>query len=447
VAIQLGARHATLNQHRARHDRLTGLPNRVELSERLGFELAERPGSPIAVLVLDLNGFNEVNDTLGLSQGDALLREVAARLRAGVDPDDLVARLAGDEFAVLTRRLADGGAECARAMLAALAAPVRLADLDLDIRASIGIACYPRDASSVEVLLVRAGVALHSAQARHEPWARFDDTLDRRSPERLALAAHLRHGIDSGELKLQYQPKLDLRNGSISGVEALVRWHHPERGVLMPEQFIGLAERTGLVRPLTYWALGEAVAQQRRWAARGLELAVAVNLSVRSLTPELPDDIARLTMDHPGVQLELELTESTMLEAVSDGLPVLEALADLGVRIAVDDFGTGYASFAYLKRLPVSQIKIDRAFVTAMDTDRGDAEIVRATISIGRHLGLDVVAEGVESTAVLQELRSLGCAFAQGYAVAKPMDAEPVAEFAASAPFRGLGVNPDASPL
>jgi diguanylate cyclase (GGDEF)-like protein len=431
AAIQLGARHATVNHHRARHDTLTGLPNRVQLTDRLADELARRPQAAIAVVLLDLDGFNEVNDTLGLAQGDALLRHVAARLRAETPPADMVARLGGDEFAVLTRRAGDA-APLAESVLATLRAPVRLQGLDLDVRASAGVACHPRDGDDAESLLVHAAMALHLAQERGRPWASYDRALDRDRPERMALAAELRHAIDAGELLLHYQPKLDLRTGRVDSVEALVRWRHPLRGLLLPTEFIALAEHTGLVRPLTDWALAEAVSQQRRWAETGLDLAVAVNVSARALAPDLPRAIARLLDAHPGVRLELEVTESATLEDSPDGLAILDELARLGVRLAVDDFGTGYASLAYLKRLPIDEIKIDRDFVTAMDADRGDLAIVRATIDIGRHLGLDVVAEGVESSDVLAELQALGCAFAQGFAVARPMAAGEMATFAAS---------------
>jgi diguanylate cyclase (GGDEF)-like protein len=427
VAIGLGAHQATLNQYRARHDRLTGLPNRVQLQERLGAELG-RDG-PVAVLLLGLDGFNEVNDTLGLDQGDALLCEVAERLRAAAQPEDLIARFGGDEFALLTPRARDvaEAERLAHRLREALRPPARIQGVDLDVRATVGIALHPRDGDTVELLLIRAGMAQHSAKEDGRTAAVYDHARDDHSPERLALSAELRHGIEAGELELHYQPKLDLRTGAIDGVEALVRWRHPVRGLLMPDHFMGLAERTGLVRPLTRWTLGEATAQQERWAARGVRLGVAVNISARALTAELPHAVAELASAHPGTRLEVELTETMMLGSTPESLAIIEALAALGVRLAVDDFGTGYASMAYLKRLPVQEIKIDRGFVTAMDVDPGDRAIVRATIDLARRLGLDVVAEGVESDGVLDELRALGCQFAQGYAVGRPMAADEVA--------------------
>ena len=433
AAIQLGARQARINEHRARHDGLTGLANRVQLQERLTavLERAQRRGETVAVLLLGLDAFNEVNQTLGHGYGDALLREVAERLAAVAQrqEQELVARFGGDEFAVVTRPLRDDGEaqRLADELLEALRPQAHLGGVDLDVRATVGIACHPRDGDDAELLLVRAAMALHAGKAAAEPVITYDHESDHHSPERLALAAELRHAIEADELILSYMPKLDLRTGAITGVEALVRWQHPHRGLLMPDQFIGLAERTGLVRPLTRWTLEEAADQQMRWTAEGLDLTIAVNISARALTPDLPGAVAALVTSHPGARLEIELTETLMLEGASDAMRVVDALAALGLRLAVDDFGTGYASLSYLKRLPVREVKIDRGFVTAMDTDEGDRAIVRATVELGRRLGLDVVAEGVESERVLDTLRALGCHYAQGFAVGRPMDANALA--------------------
>jgi len=436
AAIQLGARQAKINQHRARHDPLTGLPNRVLLQERVAASLAQarRRGETVAVLLLGLDAFNEVNQTLGHGYGDALLREVARRLDAAGRDQDLVARFGGDEFAVLTRPLAgiDEAERLAHDLLEALRPQAHLGGIALDVRATVGIAVHPRDGDDAELLLVRAAMALHAGKQDGRPVLVYDHASDDHTPERLALAGELRHAIEAGELLLSYQPKLDLRTGAITGVEALVRWRHPQRGVLMPDQFIGLAERTGLVRPLTHWTLEEAADQQMRWSAQGVDLTIAVNISARALTPDLPGAVAALVTSHPGARLEIELTETLMIEGASDAMAVVDALAATGVRLAVDDFGTGYSSLAYLKHLPVRELKIDRGFVTAMDTDAGDRAIVRATVDLGRRLGLDVVAEGVESETVLENLRALGCHFAQGFAVGRPMDADAVVARAAT---------------
>ena len=436
AAIQLGARQAKINQHRARHDPLTGLPNRVLLQERVAASLAQarRRGETVAVLLLGLDAFNEVNQTLGHGYGDLLLREVARRLDEAGRDQDLVARFGGDEFAVLTRPLTgmDEAERLAQKLLEALRPQAHLGGIALDVRATVGIAVHPRDGDDAELLLVRAAMALHAGKQDGRPVLVYDHASDDHTPERLALAGELRHAIEAGQLLLSYQPKLDLRTGAITGVEALVRWRHPQRGVLMPDQFIGLAERTGLVRPLTHWTLEEAADQQMRWSAQGVDLTIAVNISARALTPDLPGAVAALVTSHPGARLEIELTETLMIEGASDAMAVVDALAATGVRLAVDDFGTGYSSLAYLKHLPVRELKIDRGFVTAMDTDAGDRAIVRATVDLGRRLGLDVVAEGVESETVLENLRALGCHFAQGFAVGRPMDADAVVARAAT---------------
>jgi len=436
AAIQLGARQAKINQHRARHDALTGLPNRVLLQERVAASLAQarRRGDTLAVLLLGLDAFNEVNQTLGHGYGDLLLREVARRLDEAGRDQDLVARFGGDEFAVLTGPLTgmDEAERLAHELLEALRPQAHLGGIALDVRATVGIAVHPRDGDDAELLLVRAAMALHAGKQDGRPVLVYDHASDDHTPERLALAGELRHAIEAGELLLSYQPKLDLRTGAITGVEALVRWRHPQRGVLMPDQFIGLAERTGLVRPLTHWTLEEAADQQMRWSAQGVDLTIAVNISARALTPDLPGAVAALVTSHPGARLEIELTETLMIEGASDAMAVVDALAATGVRLAVDDFGTGYSSLAYLKHLPVRELKIDRGFVTAMDTDAGDRAIVRATVDLGRRLGLDVVAEGVESETVLENLRALGCHFAQGFAVGRPMDADAVVARAAT---------------
>jgi diguanylate cyclase (GGDEF)-like protein len=436
VAIQRGSRHAVLNEHRARHDMLTGLANRVHLHDglRATIERALARRELVGVLVLDLDGFKDVNDTLGHHHGDLLLTEVGDRLREATREGDIVARLGGDEFAVVLPGLPEG-ADCvlaAERIAAALERPMRLQGVDLDIRASIGIACYPRDGGGADMLLRHADMAMYAAKEQRSGWAVYHDGLDRHTPERLALVAELRRGIEGGELRLHYQPKLDLLTGRVGSVEALARWLHPHRGLVPPGEFIGLAEHTGLIRPLTSWALGEALAQQQRWAAEGLDLAVAVNVSVRALTPELPGDVAALLAGHPGGRLELEITESTMMANPLEALGVLEQLAGLGVRISVDDFGTGYSSLAYLKRLPVHEIKVDRSFVSGMTVDAGDRAIVRSTIELGRSLGLDVVAEGVESPDVLLVLRGLGCRFAQGFGIARPLPADEVAAWVAA---------------
>jgi diguanylate cyclase (GGDEF)-like protein len=430
IAIERGGREAVINQYQAMHDTLTGLPNRAHLHARLDAALqdARDAGAPVAMLLMDLDGFKEINDTLGHHHGDLLLREVAGRLRGRTRASELVARLGGDEFALLipAPRGVDECVTVAERLLQGLEAPIEIEGIDLDVRASVGIALTAAGDDEVDALLSRADVAMYHAKETGKGWALYDDELNVHTPERLALVADLRRGIERDELILHYQPKVDLASGRLEGVEALVRWCHPERGVLPPGDFVGLAEHTGLVRPLTRWVVREALAQARRWREQGLEATVAVNLSVRALTRELPRDVAALLAEGgtPGEWLELEITETMVMHNPDEALEILQALADLGISLAVDDFGTGYSSLGYLKRLPVREIKIDRSFVTNMDRDDSDRAIVRSTIDLARHLGLRVVAEGVETAEVLRELRELGCASAQGFYFSRPVAAD-----------------------
>jgi diguanylate cyclase (GGDEF)-like protein len=437
AAIQRGGRLAVINAHQAKHDTLTGLPNRAQLHGRLARALAaaEPAGGRVGVLLMDLDGFKEINDTLGHHHGDALLMRVADRLTASTRPGDLVARLGGDEFAVLVPEISEpaDAVAVARRTLEELEGTVHIHGVDLDVRGSVGIACFPDHGSDVDELLSCADMAMYRAKQARTGWALYDAGLNQHTPERLALVSDLRRALERDELALEYQPKVALADGRLCGVEALVRWHHPERGVMAPAEFVGLAEHTGLIRPLTLWVARAALRQARRWRAEGLELRVAINLSVRSLTRDLPADVAALLAEHDasGDELEFEITESMMMANPAEGLDILEQLAALGLRLAVDDFGTGYSSLAYLKRLPVSELKIDRSFVREMDVDDSDRGIVRSTIDLARHLQLDVVAEGVESAATLAELRELGCDYAQGFFISPPLPADAVAAWAA----------------
>ncbi|MGH2968091.1 MAG: putative bifunctional diguanylate cyclase/phosphodiesterase, partial [Solirubrobacteraceae bacterium] len=417
VAIQLGSRQAVINDYEARHDRITGLPNREHLSRAVeaAVDRCGRRGERVGVLLVGLNRFKELNDTLGHRRGDLMLVEVGRRLAALGRPRAEVARLGGDEFAIVLAPV--GGAEAcagvAEEVIAALREPVTIRGVALDIGASVGIACHPEHGASVDALLRHADVALDRAKASHRAWVVYEPGSDERGQEQLALVADLRRAIDDGELVLLFQPQVELATGRLRGVEALLRWHHPERGVLSPEDFIEPAEHTGLIRPLTLWVIRSALAQTDRWRADGLALPVAVNLSVRAITPQLPGNLAGIVDGRPG-GLELEITETVGMEDADAALAVLEQLTTLGIRLSVDDFGTGFSSLAYLKRLPVSAIKIDRSFVIDMGHDADDRAIVRSTIDLARHLGMEAVAEGVETVDALRELRALGCDLAQG---------------------------------
>jgi diguanylate cyclase (GGDEF)-like protein len=421
-------RQADENERLALHDHLTGLPNRSLFLDRLDHALRAcgRTGSGVAVLLMDLDRFKEVNDTLGHHCGDLMLKELARRLSMVVRPADTVARLGGDEFALLLPSVTqpDAGVALAERIALALDDPFVIDGLPLEAEASIGIALYPDHGEDVETLLQRADVAMYMAKETRTHYAVYDAEVDNYRPERLVLVAELRRAIENRELVLHYQPKATLADGEVRGVEALVRWQHPERGLVPPDVFIPVAEHTGLIRPLTFFVVEEALQQCARWREQGFELTVAVNVAMRNiLDEEFPNELERM-LDryrlHPSV-LELELTETSVLADPPRAKEILQRLRDTGVSLAVDDFGTGYASLAYLSELPVDEIKIDRSFVMAMDREEQHARIVRSTIDLGRNLCLSVVAEGVESAEVWNRLAELGCDSAQGYFLARPL--------------------------
>jgi diguanylate cyclase (GGDEF)-like protein len=434
VAIQLGSRQAVINEHEARHDRVTGLSNREDVARVLERALhrAERQHWHVGVLMIGLDRFKEINETLGHRRGDLVLAEVARRLQEVAGPRDVAARLGGDEFALILGRVS-GVEECravAERALASLAAPVIIRGVELDVGAAAGVACHPGHGDVYDALLRHADVALSHAKTARGGTVVYSEAFDEHGVERLTLVADLGRAIDAGELQLVFQPQIELATGRLRAVEALVRWTHPERGELAPEAFIEPAEQTGVIRRLTLWVIRSALAQADRWRAAGLDLRVAVNLSVRSITPELPRDLAVILEGHDAEQLELEITETVGMVDAAGSLAVLEQLTALGVRLAVDDFGTGFSSLAYLKQLPVSAIKIDRSFVMEMDSEASDRAIVRSTVDLARHLGMDVVAEGVESEASMAELRALGCHLAQGFAISPPLGADALAAWA-----------------
>jgi diguanylate cyclase (GGDEF)-like protein len=415
-------RQADENEWQALHDALTGLPNRTLFRDRLRQALAaaRRDGCEAAVMLLDLDRFKEVNDTLGHESGDLLLAELARRLREVVRQSDTIARLGGDEFAVLLPRVwaYTDPVDAAARMTRALDEPFVLQDVPIAVEASIGIAVFPEHGTDVDTLLQRADVAMYAAKGRHSGYAVYDAANDDYSPRRLRLIAELRRAIDEGELIVHYQPKEALATGDVVGAEALVRWKHPERGLLQPADFLPVAQQTNLIKPLTLYVLETALAQCAAWRREGLDLHVAVNLSSRSLLDvDFPADVERLLArwELDGDALELEITETTIMADPLRAAVVLDGLNLLGVRIAIDDFGTGYSSLAYLSGLPVDEIKIDRSFVMTMNESASHAVIVRSTIDLGRNLGLDVVAEGVETADVREALRALGCDAAQGY--------------------------------
>jgi diguanylate cyclase (GGDEF)-like protein len=417
-------------------DSLTGLPNRARFRAAVHEALAERArtGRPVAVLMLDLDRFKHVNDVLGYAMGDRLLVAVAERLRSEMARGDgLVARLGGDEFALL---LHDDDARTARdvaqRLLAAFERPLQLGDQTVDLGAGIGIARWPQDAGDAETLLVRAEIAMYGAKHGSEPVRLYDPGLDSGSTQTLSLLSELRHAIEAGELRLFLQPKVALDSRRLVGAEALVRWQHPQRGLVPPLEFIPFAEQTGFVRKLTQWVFEEAARQWRVLAAAaddGPPLRLSVNLSTRDLMDaELPDRFEAVLRRHgvPESAFCLEITESAIMDDPKRALGTLEALSARGFKLSIDDFGTGYSSLAYLRRLPVDELKIDRSFVQGMQHNAEDAKIVRSTIDLAHNLGLSVVAEGVEHAADLDMLAGLGCDEGQGYHLSRPL---PLAEF------------------
>jgi diguanylate cyclase (GGDEF)-like protein len=411
------------------HDSLTGLGNRAYLQETMA-EVARGFGDDAlaAVMLLDLDRFKEVNDTLGHESGDKLLKQIALRLTGLLGDRGSIYRLGGDEFAILLPELEHIGeaGEVANQILSALEQPFSVGDMKLEVGGSIGVALAPVDGETSTTLLQRADVAMYAAKDARTGWELYAKEQDRYSPRRLALAGDLRHAVEGGELALHYQPKADLGDGRVTGVEALVRWNHPEYGLIAPDDFIPIAEQTGLIRPLTSWVLEEALRQVRDWSGRGMRLGVAVNLSVRSLMDAaLPDEVCgvleRAELDPEA--LTLEITESTIMADPTRAIAILHRLSEHGVALSIDDFGTGYSSLAYLKRLPVNEVKVDRSFVINMARDQDDAVIVRSTVDLARNLGLRVVAEGVEDDVTWERLRSLGCDAVQGYYLARPMPA------------------------
>ncbi|MGZ4461316.1 MAG: EAL domain-containing protein [Gaiellaceae bacterium] len=429
-------KYAALQAHQALHDGLTGLPNRTLFYDRIRQALlaAERDGGRIAVAIMDLDRFKEINDTLGHAAGDHVLREIGRRLQTSLRASDTVARLGGDEYGLLLPKQADSfeTAHLMEKLVAAIAPPIDLEELPLSVEGSIGLAFYPDHGLDVEELVQRADVAMYMAKQQGLDYAFYEQTSDSHDPIRLTLIGELRTAIDNRDLKLHYQPKASLSDGHSHSVEALLRWYHPERGLIPPMDFIPAAQETGLMKPLTLYVLDEALAQLRRWDEQGLELTVSVNLATRNLIDSsFPDDVAEALERHsvPPARLELEITESTVLDDPGRTLAVLERLDAMGVKLSVDDFGTGYSSLSYLRRLPVSEIKIDRSFVMRMADDAGDEAIVRSTIELGRNLGLNVVAEGVESEEAWKRLNELGCDFAQGFWLSKPMPADDVASW------------------
>ncbi len=435
-------RQAAEKEYQALHDVLTDLPNRTLFHTRLeeAIQAAQRKKCLVAVMIMDLDHFKEINDTLGHHIGDRFLKEIGPRLRAALPQTDTVARLGGDEFAILLSTLPDAAAalQVAGQLLDVCGRRFLLDGLTLGVRASIGIALFPEHGEDADSLLRRAEVAMYRAkqtQAGRELYAAANDPY---VPSRLELIGQLHQATQrDDQIVVHYQPKVDLRTGHATGLEALVRWQHPAKGLLYPETFVPLAEHTGLIRSLTKYVLSEAIRQCQVWRQRDMDLSVAVNLSAQDLRDEqFTTEVSRLLQrwGAPPACLELEITENSAMADPVCARKVLEGLSTMGIRIALDDFGTGYSSLAYLRQLPVRELKIDKSFVTDPATG-DDIAMIRSIIDLGHNLGLQVVAEGVETKHMWDRLVALGCDLAQGYYVARPMPAPELAAWLASAPY------------
>jgi diguanylate cyclase (GGDEF)-like protein/PAS domain S-box-containing protein len=418
--------HTEALEHLALHDGLTGLANRTLFGNLVSRTLAsaKRTDEPRALLVMDLDGFKQVNDLLGHDRGDSLLKQVSERLVGALRDGDTVARLGGDEFGILPADASDLSAAAAVALKIqeTCESAFVVNDETVHVSPSIGIALFPEHGTTPAELLHRADLAMYAAKRSGEGHAVFSAMQETETADRLALLLDLRHCVDREELVLHYQPRIDLASGATTGVEALVRWLHPQQGLLPPASFMGEVERTHLIGPVTRWVLNEALRQQRAWREEGLDLTMAVNISARSLrnVSGLPDTVAELTAlwDTAPGRLTLELTEGALIE---DAAPVVMArLHEMGQLLSIDDFGTGYSSLAYLQRLPVDEIKIDRSFISSLAPTSDDAFIVRSTIDLAHNLRLKVVAEGVEDKNVANLLVEYECDAAQGYHFARP---------------------------
>jgi diguanylate cyclase (GGDEF)-like protein len=451
AAVHQAARAAAAGTEQARHDALTGLPNRHLLLQRLSGAVENaRPDEHVGLLMLDLDHFKEVNDTLGHHVGDELLRLVAQRLSSVVRGGDTVARLGGDEFAVVCPDLPDleAAVELAERFRRTLGEPFALEQISLHVEASVGVALSPLHTGDVDHLVQQADVALYQAKTDRATTRGYDPTHDPHSMERLALMEQLRSAMAT-QLVVHYQPKCRATDGALTGVEALVRWQHPVHGLLQPGRFLPAAENAGLIVPLTMHILRECLRQVREWRNDGLELSVAVNMSPRHLADvDLPNVLGTLLDEHglPGAALVLEVTESSIMSDPARVAEVLRRIRSLGVAVSIDDFGTGYSSLAYLRDLHASEVKIDRTFVANASSNDRDLAIVKAAVDLGHALGLQVVAEGIEDVATARLMAHSGCDLLQGYLILPPVPAAEITQWSRRPHVWARGLPPTGAP-
>jgi diguanylate cyclase (GGDEF)-like protein len=454
MAIYASAAISLKREYEARHDELTGLPNRAFLFKRTSEALAEasRTGSRVGFLLLDLDRFKVVNDTLGHPAGDRVLKVIAHRLTHSVRPGDLVARLGGDEFAVLLPAAKPGSTarEVAQRLRAALAEDIQLDGMAFQIETSVGIAFYPEDAPGVELLVQRADVAMYLAKERQTGVEPYSSGADRHSVTRLSLLGDLRRGLVRGELELHYQPKVFLPEGETCGMEALLRWRHPQRGMILPGEFIPAAERSPLMAELTAFVVEAALAQAAQWRQEGLPVPVCLNLAARDLLDSGLADLIGAGLAKYGLapaDLTLEINEGVLAGEPAQAMATVDALAALGVAISLDDFGTASSSLVRLSRLPVSEVKVDASFITRLFDTADNEPIVRSLVGLVRALGIRAVAEGVETAEVAAALAAMGCDAAQGWCFSRPLDPAAATRWLAShRPVAAAPVPADAVP-
>ena len=418
-------------EHQTLHDSLTKLANRTLFQDRVQYTIAtaKRNNKKLAIVMLDLNGFKEINDSMGHQTGDLVLQKVALIMRNAIRDSDTLARLGGDEFCILLPDI-DSESEAIEAacrFAKTIEAPFSIADQSLHVGASLGLAFYPDHGEDIETLLQASDVAMYEAKQSGHTYVVYHKEMGIRNKDHLSLRNDLKLAIEKDELVLHYQPKIDFNTDEVCGVEALLRWQHPTRGLLFPDSFIPLAEKSGLIRPLTEWVIKHTLRQWSDWRHASIDLMVSINISVNNLhDPELIRLIESSIKQYPDIEnwLELEITESALMSDPVVAIETVRRLSALGIKVAIDDFGTGYSSMSYLKKLLVAKIKIDKSFVMGMESNNNDAVIVRSTIELGHNLGLEVIAEGVESRGSMSSLKKMGCDAIQGYYLSRPITAD-----------------------